>query len=89
MQPVARVLPDVRLLLLRQDGAPRVDVALWRGVTLPAGTQHRWAEEAVAACAAAAAVGPCDGAWAALRYVRHLIGHGPADLLGGEHAAAA
>eukprot|EP00964_Phaeocystis_antarctica_P081303 scaffold50853_cov33-Phaeocystis_antarctica.AAC.2 len=88
MQPVARVLTDVRLLLLGLDGAPRADVAVWRG-TLPAGTQHRRPEEAVAAGGAAAAMGPYDGAWAALCHVRHLIGQDPADLVWREHAAAA
>ena len=89
MQPVSRVLPDVRLLLLGQDGAPRADVAAWQGITLPAGTQHSRAEESVAAGAAAAAVGPYDGAWTAVRHVRHLIGQAPADFLWREHPAAA
>ena len=88
MQPVARVLTDVRLLLLGLDGAPRADVAVWRG-TLPAGTQHCRPEEAVAAGAATAAVGPTDGAWAAVRHARDLVGEDPADLVGREHAAAA
>ena len=88
MQPIARKLTDVRLLLLGLDSAPRADIALWRG-TLPAGTQHRRPEEAVAASGAAAAVGPHDGAWAGLRQVRDLIGQDPADLIGREHPAAA
>ena len=88
MQSVSRVLPDVRLLLLGQDGAPRADVAVWQGITLPAGTQHRRAEEPVAAGAAAAAVGPYDGAWTAVRHVRHLMGEDPADLLWRENHAA-
>ena len=88
MQPVARVLTDVRLLLLGLDGAPRADVAVWRG-TLPVGTQHCRPEEVVAAGAATAAVGPTDGAWAAVRHARDLVGEDPADLVGREHAAAA
>ena len=88
MQPVARVLADVWLLILRVNGAPSADVALRRG-TLPAGAQHGRPEEAVAAGGAAATVGPHDRARAALRHVRDLIGQDPAYLLGRELPAAA